>query len=49
MNLVAIDIAIEIPLIICVCRAKHKLDRLKRRGKAPPKKGAGKRAQGKKK
>ncbi|KAI8110004.1 hypothetical protein M9434_001280 [Picochlorum sp. BPE23] len=25
-------------------RAKHKLDRLKRRGKAPPKKGAGKRS-----
>lgn len=30
------------------CSAKLKLDRLRRRGKAPPKKGAGKRA-GKKK
>jgi small subunit ribosomal protein S33 len=26
------------------CRAKVKLDRLKRRGKGPPKKGAGKRS-----
>ena len=31
-----------------LCSAKLKLDRLRRRGKAPPKKGAGKRA-GKKK
>jgi small subunit ribosomal protein S33 len=28
----------------CVCRRKVKLERLKRRGKSPPKKGQGKRA-----
>lgn len=36
------------PLAPPPCSAKLKLDRLRRRGKAPPKKGAGKRA-GKKK